>query len=619
MTYKKKSRTKSENKRSLFGYDELSSSQLHVLASDIRSDILSVCLKNGGHLSSNLGTVELTIELLKKFDLKKDDILFDVGHQAYAYKILTGRDLKTIRNIDGIAPFLDKYESVYDKYCSGHAGDALPISVGISKAKELSNDDSYTICVTGDASIINGLSFESLNYLTEDKLKRLIVVLNDNGMAISENVGIIKKQFRKIRNSKWYFKISSFFNRAFSFSKLTKKILDFLRKIKDRFKRLVLPDNIFESMGLKYVGPYDGNDFESLELALDKAKAISSGGPVIVHLFTKKGLGYKKAMDDIVGKYHGVNPDFDENSLKDNKENILDLKEKYLFEKMSSDEKLVVLNPAMLVGSRLVKLKEKYPKRVIDVGIAEENAISFAAGLASNNFHPIVDIYSTFLQRGYDEVIEDISRNKLSCLFFVERAGLVGEDGATHQGLYDVGYLKTIPNVSIYMPFDKKSFNFLMKKDFFSLNKPIFIRLSKDELIREDYPLVEMDDYLIYQKGVKHLIIAVGVEGYKLIKEFFPYNVTLVSFISLMIDEEKLSKLNLNEYQDISIYDPYSTNCGTVEMLSLYLNKINYKGKYYHYCFNSVFVAHGSVEVLYKRYNLDHNSVYNKMIEYIKE
>ena len=300
-----KSKTRSKiSDDSFLGFESLSISQLNCLASDIRSDILSVCLANGGHLSSNLGAVELTIECLKSFNPLKDDILFDVGHQTYAYKILTGRNLKDIRLIDGVSPFLLKEESRYDKYSSGHAGDALPIAVGIAKSKANRKDDSFTVCVTGDSSILNGLSFESLNYLAEDKIKRLIIILNDNGMSISQNVGVIKKQFVKMRNSKFYFTASSFLNRKLSKTRVSRSLLFFLRKIKNGIRRLVIPNNIFESMSLKYMGPFDGNDLTSLDIAFNKAKLASLNGPVILHLFTKKGYGFYPAMNDDEGEYH---------------------------------------------------------------------------------------------------------------------------------------------------------------------------------------------------------------------------------------------------------------------------------------------------------------------------
>ncbi len=616
---KKKSPIPSKKTKSLLGYDDLSINQLKVLASDVRSDILSVCLNNGGHLSSNLGSVELTIECLRHFDAINDDIIFDVGHQAYAYKILTGRNLKDIRELDGISPFLDRNESKFDKYCSGHAGDALPVAVGFAKAKQLEKSSSYTICVTGDSSIVNGLAFESLNYLADDKIKRLIIIVNDNGMAISQNVGFMKKQFQKMRNSKFYFNTSSFLNRKMSKNKITRKLFYGLKRIKDKVKQMVLPNNFFESIGLKYIGPFNGNDLNALDLAFKKAKLVSENGPVILHLLTKKGYGYYPAMNDKNGSFHGVSPEFDDLIVEDTKENFLSLKEKYLFKKMEDDKKMIIITPAMLVGSKLSSLQNKYPERVIDVGIAEENAISFASGLALKNYHPVVDIYSTFLQRGYDEVIEDIVRNKISALFFVERAGLVGSDGASHQGLYDVSYLKTIPNVKIYMPFDKKSFTYLMSADYFSNDYPSFIRLSKDDIIREDYPIIYMKDYLLYKKGKSALIIAIGQEGFKLIKKYFKHEYTLITLLDLLPEYDILNEIDFKQYNDVIIYDPYSTIEGTVSYLSLYLTSINYKGNYHYFSFNCEFVTHGDIDSLYKRYKLDHESVYlkiNKILNY---
>lgn len=620
MSWKKKSQIKLKNKESkTLSLDELSLNQLNVLASDIRSDILSVCLNNGGHLSSNLGAVELTIECLKVFDPLKDDILFDVGHQAYTYKILTGRDLKTIRTIDGISPFLSKEESIYDKYCSGHAGDCLPICVGIAESKTLNNDDSYTICISGDSSLLNGLSFEALNYLSEHKLKKLIIVLNDNGMGISENVGVLKKQFQKLRNSKFYFNTSSLLSRKLSKRKFSLKVLHFLQRIKNKFRQIVLPNNFFESMGLKYIGPFDGNDFSSLDLAFKKAKECSNNGPVVLHLITKKGFGYYPAMNDGEGIFHGVSPDFDDKRYISKDETFLTLKEKYLFSLLEKDKDSIVITPAMLIGSKLENLKIKYPDRVIDLGIAEENAVCFATGLALKNKHPIIDIYSTFLQRSYDEIFEDLIRNEVSSLVFIERAGLVGEDGKSHQGLYDVSFLKSIPNINLYMPFDKKTFKLILEDFHFENNKSVFIRLSKDNLIREDYPIyLSNKNYIMYKKANKNLIISIGQEGFKLIKKFFPDDFSLVTLLNLLPNKEILSTLNFNEYDNVIIYDPYSTKRGTVEYLSLYLNEIQYKGNYFFFSFENDFIKHGSISSLYKYYQLDNESVFEKIKNILK-
>ncbi|MCI7220014.1 MAG: 1-deoxy-D-xylulose-5-phosphate synthase [Bacilli bacterium] len=614
-----KSKTRSKiSDDSFLGFESLSISQLNCLASDIRSDILSVCLANGGHLSSNLGAVELTIECLKSFNPLKDDILFDVGHQTYAYKILTGRNLKDIRMIDGVSPFLLKEESKYDKYSSGHAGDALPIAVGIAKSKANRKDDSFTVCVTGDSSILNGLSFESLNYLAEDKIKRLIIILNDNGMSISQNVGVIKKQFVKMRNSKFYFTASSFLNRKLSKTRVSRSLLFFLRKIKNGIRRLVIPNNIFESMSLKYMGPFDGNDLTSLDIAFNKAKLASLNGPVILHLFTKKGYGFYPAMNDDEGEYHGVNAQFD-SPAKEKKESLLDIKEEFLLSSMEKDKKMFVITPAMLVGSKLSNLKEKYPERVIDVGIAEENAICVGSGLALDDSHPVIDIYSTFLQRGYDEIFADISRNKISSLFFIDRAGLTGNDGSSHQGIYDVSFLKTIPDCKVYMPFDKKTFKHILKRDFFSNDYSTFIRLSKDEIIREDYPAEYFDDYLIFKEGKDNLLIVIGQEGFKLAKRYFKSDFKIIALLNLLPDKKQLNNMNLLDFKRIFVYDAYSTKLGSVEHISSYLFENKYRGEFNYYSFPVSFIPHGDVSDLYLKYELDNLSVYKKIEEKLKK
>lgn len=588
---------------------------LRVLASDIRADILSACLSNGGHLSSNLGAVELTLSLLKNISCEENDILFDVGHQAYTYKILTGRDLTHIRRTNGISPFNLRSESKFDVYNNGHAGDCLSTGIGIAKAKLLKGDSSYTVCFVGDASIENGLSFEALDYIAAHKeLKNLIIVLNDNGMAISKNKGPISSRFVKIRNSRIYFRTSSKIGKAMEKSKPTWKFYLRLRNIKDHLKGLVISPTVFEAMGIKYIGPFDGHDFDSLDLGFDKAKAIAKRQPVILHVLTKKGYGYPLASGDDSGNYHGVSKGFDKKKYV-SKTTFTSLKESLLLGPMKEDEKMVLITPAMEKGSGLERLFDQYPERCIDTGIAEENAVVIASGLSLKGYHPIVDIYSTFLQRCYDEIIENISRNEIPVTFFVERAGLVGEDGSSHQGIYDVSLVKNIPYRKVYMPFDAFSLAYLLNKARTNEKGPFFLRFPKGE---PSYgivdPTFENDIYYLSKGKSEKLFLGISSFGYecaKRLKDQFDCAILL----DLLPKEEKWNSYHLLEYKEIVFYDPYSTLDATASELMQYLFLNHYQGKFKVFTFDRKFIPFGQIDDLLKQNELDVDSVIRKLEE----
>ena len=582
---------------------DLDENQLKSVASNIREQILESVDKNGGHLSSNLGDVELTIGLLRHFDPEKDDILFDVGHQSYTYKILTGRDLSNLRKTGGIAPFSSTKESKYDKYNNGHAGDSISIGYGISKAKYLSHDESYTISLIGDSSITNGLAMEALNLLSSDDKNNLIIVLNDNGMSIGQNIGYMGKKFQKLRTSKFYYNTSSKLGKSMSKKKFSRKIFIRLRNFKDKIRRLLIKPTVFESMGIKYMGPFDGHDYQSLDLAFIKAKEVSKAGPVIVHILTDKGYGYEPARIDKKGKYHGVSSQFEVTINNDN-DDFCSIKSSFIDKKMAEDENIILITPAMSIGSKIDNIQEKYPERFIDVGIAEENAIAISAGLSLAKYKPIVDIYSSFMQRGYDEIIEDIARNDCKVIFFVERAGIVGEDGPSHHGLYDVAMVKSIPNTYVYMPYDENSFIRIYNEvDKYNIGS-YFIRFTKDKPYKIDKEIENINYLWLNQNKNKKLVIAVGPMGSQLLNSLDSSFDKLV-LINLLPDEKILDTLSLNNYSSIVIYDPYSTIEGSCKWISSYLNNISYKGNVKLYSFSNDFVTFGQNDDLYKEASLD--------------
>ena len=569
---------------------QLSVEQLKVLASDIRADILTSVNANGGHLSSNLGTVELTMALLRSFDPLTDDLIFDVGHQTYTYKILTGRSLKRLRQFDGEA-------------------------MGMDIAKKLNDDKSYTIAIIGDSSISSGLSMEALNLLSTINGSRLIVIINDNGMSIGKDVGFMAKKFQHLRNSRFYFRTSNAFGKSMSKHKFTWKLFLKLRNLKDHFKSMILKDTVFEAMGLKYIGPFDGHDFMNLELAFSKAKNLVNNGPVVVHIITKKGFGYPLAAKDEKGDFHGVAPYFTEPKSNSNtKIDYTSLKADELLHLMDKDEKAYVITPAMEKGSNLETIFKKYPERCLDVGIAEENAVSLASGLALKGFKPIVDIYSTFMQRSYDEIIEDISREKTPCLFLVERAGLVGQDGPSHHGIYDVAMLKSIPNCRVYMPYDNKTNHILFEKVGFKYKCPMFFRYSKEKVIETTDGHNLLNHVLYNQNNCDSLYIGIGPKGYQVLEQLKDNDIDSLMLVNLLPTDDILDSLNLAEYKSIYLYDPYGIYQGTCEHISDYLKRKNFACVLHSFTISNDFVTFGDNDKLYEALGISVEQVITKIL-----
>ena len=600
------------DKKEYLALKDLSVNQLKVLAADIRTDILYCVKKNGGHLSSNLGSVEFTLSLLKNFDPLDDDILFDVGHQTYAYKILTKRNLNNLRQLGGISPFSLKEESIYDKFNNGHASTSISTAMGMVKAKHDEKNNSYTVAVIGDGSISSGLSFEALNNLNNTNNTNLIIVLNDNGMSISKNVGLLSNTFQNIRKSRFYFNTKNKLISKLSKNVISRGILTAFQFIKNNLKKLIITPNVFEVLGLKYVGPYNGHDFHELDLAFERAKSYAQRGiPCIVHLLTKKGYGYGPAMEDEVGAYHGVNKKFDETTEISFPSFSLIKATKYV-ELLELDKDIYIISPAMEQGSGLQDIFKNYPSRCIDVGINEEHAITFASGLALKNKKPIIDIYSTFLQRSYDQLMEDLSRENINTTVIVEKVGLSGGDGSSHHGIYDVGFIKTIPHAKIYMPYDFKSTTYIFKNKLFIDKIPLFIRLSRDtpHVLYDEY--VNNDAYYSAKKNSmrnNNLIIGVGPRSVPVLNEIDFCDRILLT--SLLPTDKELSFIR--EYDNIFFYDVYDTKSGTLSILESYLYKHKFHSKLHAFTFDNEFYEHGNVEDLLIKYELDENTIIKKI------
>ena len=426
--------------------------QIPALCEEIREKLIDVVSVNGGHLSSNLGVVELTVLLHRVFDCPEDSIVFDVGHQCYTHKMLTGRydRIDTIRREGGLSGFPKRKESPCDAFNAGHASTSISAAFGICKAKELSGDNSYTIAVIGDGSLTGGLAYEGLNNAGRYN-KNFIIILNDNKMSISKNVGAMARYLSSARMQPWYLRLKSRTERVLSkIPLLGKPIGNTIKRSKSRFKHILYRHTIFDKLGLSYYGPVDGHNIEELTNALNTVKR--SKDPALLHVVTTKGKGYKFAEKD-AASFHGIGSfNVDTGEPISSKQNFSGVFGEELCRLAKADKRVCAITAAMRTGTGLVDFSKTYKDRFFDVGIAEEHAITFASGMAVGGMLPVFAVYSSFLQRGYDQIIHDAAMQWAHIVIGVDRAGIVGEDGETHQGVFDVTMLNAIPGVSILSP-----------------------------------------------------------------------------------------------------------------------------------------------------------------------
>ncbi len=455
----------------------LSDESLNVLCQELRDTIIKVVLKNGGHLGSPLGAVELTVALLRQFDPERDKIVFDVGHQSYTYKILTGRkeEFHTLRQWEGISGFPKRSESRFDHFDVGHSSTSLSASLGFSKARDLKGTNHDVVAIIGDGSLLNGMAFEALNYVKEANTK-VIFILNDNEMCISRRVGGFATHLARLSSNYTYKKIKRIVRE--SSSKLPKgaTIEAFLEKTKNKIKGLIKPDNIFDEMGINYWGPFDGHNIKELESVFGLARKYDK--PVIIHVVTKKGKGYRKA-EEKPWIYHGVSPSTSPKCSFSWSQAVAST-----LERLADENKdIVCLTAAMKEGNKLNSFSAKFPDRFFDVGIAEEHMFTMAAGMAAGGIKPCVFIYSTFMQRAMDQLVHDIAMQNLPVVISVDRAGLIGQDGETHQGLLDVAWGRSIPNLHILSPRDLIDLE-LMYRYAFERQGPTMIRYPRGKICK---------------------------------------------------------------------------------------------------------------------------------------
>lgn len=571
--------------------------ELEQLSKDIKDKIIASCAKNGGHLASSLGATDLTVAIHHYFNLPTDKVIFDVGHQSYAHKILSGRSLDRLRKSDGVSGFQKRSESEYDPYEAGHSSTSISAAMGLALARDLNKEKYEVIAVIGDSSLANGLAFEGLNNIANFNHK-IIIIINDNNRSIGESRGLIHRYFEKFRLSKRYLRNKNRYQRFLKKTFLTRWFYYLTSWIKRQFKKVFIKKNIFTKMGLYFISNIDGHDIKQLEKAFNYAKNAPSS--VVLHVTTQKGSGYKFAEEDDVGNWHGVGP-FDIETgkpLKVRDPNYISWSQVYaqlLKDRLKVDDRMVLINPATMVGSCIDDLLTKYPDRVFDVGISEEHGAVFAAAIGLNkDIHAYYSIYSTFLQRSYDEISHDVARLDSDVTFLIDRAGLPGEDGETHSGIYDVAYLMSIPNIAIAMAKDMEEaidlFNF--STDY---HHPLAIRYPKDitpKVDNHEPRPVKLGEWKVETNDGDTAIISYGPVVAHLVEEISGYTIVNAMFLR-PIDEEVLKSL-FNKKQ-IVIYDIYGTKEGFASYVLNYLNEYGYQGKVKVLAIPNDFIKHGNV------------------------
>ncbi len=597
---------------------KLNDAELVDLASDIRAYILDVISKTGGHLAAGLGTVELSISLHYIFNTPEDKIIWDVGHQCYPHKILTGRKdrMLSIRKYGGISGFLKTEESEYDVFGAGHSSTSISAGLGMSIARDLKGQDYRIISVIGDGGITAGMSYEALchaGYLKKD----MLVILNDNEMSISPNVGAMNKYLTKILSGKTLSTIKQKGGEFLSDKSPIKKII---KKIKDNAQNILSPGHLFEEIGFSYYGPIDGHDISLLNKVLNNLK--NKSGPILLHVITKKGKGYKIAEQDPI-KYHGVTP-FDIKtgaSEKFNKKKTLtytNIFSKWINQAAKKNSNFVAITPAMREGSGLVEFEENFPDRFFDVGIAEQHSVTLAAGLASGGLKPIVAIYSTFLQRAYDQLIHDVNLQKLDVLFAIDRAGLVGADGETHHGIYDISFMRILPKIVIMTPSNENEM-LLMLNTGLDYKGPSAVRYPRGNTtvnsINFTDEKITIGKSCTIHSGEKIALLVFGHLLNDIVDISKKLSLTLVDMrFAKPIDKDKIDELAKTHEHLITLEDNVITG-GAGSSINEYLVEKGYEVTITNFGIPDKIIPHGSQVELYDEIGLDKKSLEFKINE----
>lgn len=592
------------------------------LADEIRNFLIDVISKSGGHLASNLGVVELTMALHLALDLPEDKIIFDVGHQSYTHKILTGRKegFDELRSYGGMSGFPKRRENECDCFDTGHSSTSISAGLGIVTANEIMGNKGTVVSVIGDGALSGGMAYEGLNNAA--RLKRnFIIILNDNNMSISENVGGMSTYLSNLRAGEAYNELKNGVVDVLNkIPAIGGKLVTKIRKTKSSIKQLVIPGMLFEDMGITYLGPVDGHNINQLVKIISEAKKLDHA--VLIHVITKKGKGYIPA-EKHPSSFHGVEPFNIQTGLpltKKEKPTYTDVFAKGIVKLAKEDESVAAITAAMPDGTGLKKFMQTYPERFFDVGIAEEHAVTYAAGLAAAGMKPYVAIYSSFLQRAYDQILHDVCIQDLPVVFMVDRAGLVGADGETHQGIFDLSYLSNIPNMNIFAPKNRYELAEVIKYSS-NFNHPFAIRYPRgtayDGLKEFNSPIEYGKSEIIYkEKDIALLAVGSMVEVAVEIREALKakgYSVTLVNarFVK-PVDEKLLENLNEN-HRLIVTMEENVLNGGFGERVLRIARDMNLKCKVINVAIPNVYVEHGNIEILKKEIGLDKETILNKI------
>lgn len=602
----------------------MSVKQLQELAQDIRAFLIESISRTGGHLSSNLGVVELTIALHYVFHSPKDKILFDVGHQSYTHKILTGRakDFGTLRTYNGLSGFQKRSESIHDPWEAGHSSTSLSAAYGMAIARDLQHEHFEIIPIIGDGALTGGMALEALNNIGVSH-KKMIIIFNDNNMSISKNHGAIEKRLTNLRSSYFYRTMKKDVKSNLNQTKTGINLLNSLSHIRDSLKDSLVDAPLFKEFNLDYLGPVDGHDLSALIKVLETAKEHE--GPIVVHVLTKKGKGYKFAEQDKTGKWHGVGP-FDPKTgrllmnLPAKELTWSQVVSNTLIDLARTNKKIVAITPAMAQGSKLLEFANLYPDRFFDCGIAEQHAMTMAAGMAVGGLHPFISVYSSFLQRAYDQVNHDVARMDLPVVIGIDRAGLVGDDGETHQGIYDIAFLRSIPNLILSQPKDAKEAQNLLFTAF-QYDGPFCIRYPRGSVSYtpiDHYDAIEIGTWTCHIVGIpEQIVITYGPDVDRLIQKAKENSLGVMIINARFfkpIDTKMLDTI-MKENLPITVFE---TDCQIGSLSSAILEAMNDRDPHIDIIgIKDHYVPQGSLRVLRKEEGIDLDSVFERLEKHV--
>lgn len=598
-----------------------------LLSQEIRNFLIEKISVTGGHLGSNLGAVELTMALHLALNLPEDKIIWDVGHQSYTHKILTGRKdgFDCLRQFHGMSGFPKRKESICDAFDTGHSSTSVSAGLGLVKARDIKGEKNTIVSVIGDGSLTGGMAYEALNNAAKLETN-FIIILNDNNMSISENVGGVSKYLNNVRTATGYLDLKEGIYNALKGTRTGDSVVNRLRRAKSSFKQLVIPGMFFEDMGITYLGPVDGHDIEGLVRVIQEAKRVK--GPVMIHAITQKGKGYAPA-ERHPARFHGAEPFDIETGIPSHPRsvaNYTDIFSTVMCKLGQRDERIVAITAAMPDGTGLKRFHNMYPERFFDVGIAEEHAVTFAAGLAAGGLKPIVAVYSSFLQRAYDQILHDVCIQNLPVVFAIDRAGLVGSDGETHQGIFDYTYLSGIPNMHICAPKNKWELSDMLK---FAVNleAPIAVRYPRGTAydgLKEFRAPIEYGraEWIYRESGIALFAVGSMVKTAESVRDSLKamgYQVSLINgrFVK-PIDEEAV----LTACKDHGIIVSMEENvaCGGYgEKVLDCMNRNGMSNKYLNISIPDAYVEHGNVELLKKEIGVDAESIVKRIRKKLAE